>query len=45
MIGKIYTSVFPYFDSSVRQMKYKNRPVLIIGGQETMIILYFHYLQ
>ena len=32
MIGKIYTSVFPYFDSSVRQMKYKNRPVLIIGG-------------
>ena len=32
MIGKIYWSVFPYFDMKTRQNRFKKRPVLIIAG-------------
>lgn len=31
MIGKIYSSLFPYFDRMTNKMSYKNRPVLIIS--------------
>ena len=30
-IGKIYTSILPYFDIKTRKIKYKGRPVLIIA--------------
>jgi uncharacterized protein YifN (PemK superfamily) len=32
MIGKIYSSVIPYYDSKTQKNSYKKRPVLIIGG-------------
>lgn len=32
MIGHIYSSVIPYYDSLRRQNSYKKRPVLIISG-------------
>lgn len=32
MIGKIYSSVIPFYDSVKRANSYKKRPVLIIGG-------------
>lgn len=32
MIGKIYTSVTPFYNSSKKENSYKKRPVLIIGG-------------
>ena len=31
MIGKIYSSVIPYYDSAKKANFYKKRPVLIIG--------------
>ncbi len=31
MIGKIYSSVIPYYDSAKKANSYKKRPVLIIG--------------
>ena len=31
MIGKIYTTVFKYYDRALKQMSLKNRPILIIG--------------
>lgn len=32
MIGKIYSTVFPYYDSKTQKNSFKKRPVLIIGG-------------
>ena len=32
MIGKIYSSVIPFYDSVQMKNAYKKRPVLIIGG-------------
>lgn len=32
MIGKIYSSVIPFYDSVKQANSYKKRPVLIIGG-------------
>jgi uncharacterized protein YifN (PemK superfamily) len=32
MIGKIYSSVIPYYDSKIQKNSYKKRPVLIISG-------------
>ena len=32
MIGKIYSSVTPFYDSKTGMNSYKRRPVLIIGG-------------
>lgn len=32
MIGKIYSSVTPFYDSSSQTPSYKKRPVLIISG-------------
>ena len=32
MIGKIYWSVFPYYDSKAGKNSFKKRPVLIISG-------------
>lgn len=32
MIGKIYSSVTPFYDSSKGMNSFKRRPVLIIGG-------------
>ena len=32
MIGRIYTSLFPYYDKEKRKNEYKKRPVLIISG-------------
>lgn len=32
MIGEIYSSVIPYYDSALHANAYKKRPVLIIGG-------------
>ena len=32
MIGKIYSSVIPFYDSAKQTNSYKKRPVLIIGG-------------
>ncbi len=32
MIGKIYSTVFPYYDSITQKNSFKKRPVLIIGG-------------
>lgn len=32
MIGKIYWSVFPYYDSKAGKESFKKRPVLIISG-------------
>ena len=32
MIGKIYSSVIPFYDSVKQTNSYKKRPVLIIGG-------------
>lgn len=32
MIGKIYASVTPFYDSAKQTNSYKKRPVLIIGG-------------
>lgn len=32
MIGKIYSTVFPYYDSKIQKNSFKKRPVLIIGG-------------
>jgi uncharacterized protein YifN (PemK superfamily) len=32
MIGKIYSSVIPYYDIKTHENSYKKRPVLIIGG-------------
>lgn len=32
MIGKIYSSVIPYYDRNTQKNSYKKRPVLIIGG-------------
>ena len=32
MIGKIYSTVFPYYDSKTKKNSFKKRPVLIIGG-------------
>ena len=32
MIGKIYSTVFPYYDSKSQKNSFKKRPVLIIGG-------------
>lgn len=34
MIGKIYSSLFPYFDRMTNKMSYKNRPVLIISDKK-----------
>lgn len=31
MIGKLYTSVFPFYDNKTHRMSYKKRPVLIVG--------------
>ena len=31
MIGRLYTSVFPFYDNKLRKMSYKSRPVLIVG--------------
>ena len=31
MIGKVYVSVFPFYDIKNNRMDYKKRPVLIIG--------------
>lgn len=32
MIGKIYTSITPFYNVAKRENSYKKRPVLIIGG-------------
>ena len=32
MLGKIYSSVIPYYDRIKKQISYKKRPVLIISG-------------
>ena len=32
MIGKIYSSVIPFYNSATGNNSYKKRPVLIIGG-------------
>lgn len=32
MIGKIYSSVFPFYDSQKQANSFKKRPVLIVGG-------------
>lgn len=32
MIGEIYTSVTPFYNSMKKENSYKKRPVLIIGG-------------
>lgn len=31
MIGKVYTSAFQFYDNTQRRMRFKERPVLIIG--------------
>lgn len=31
MIGRLYTSVFPFYDNKMHKMSYKSRPVLIVG--------------
>ncbi|MDE6747283.1 MAG: type II toxin-antitoxin system PemK/MazF family toxin [Oscillospiraceae bacterium] len=31
MVGKIYTSVVPYYDVTTKSTRFKGRPVLIIG--------------
>jgi hypothetical protein len=35
MIGKICTSVFPFYDMVTRKTTYKVRPILIIGTPDT----------
>lgn len=32
MIGKIYSSIFPFYDSKIGANSFKRRPVLIISG-------------
>ena len=31
MIGYAYVSCFPYYDGRLQQVRFKNRPVLVIG--------------
>ena len=31
MIGKVYVSIFKYYDNIKGKMSFKNRPVLIVG--------------
>lgn len=31
MIGKIYITVFKYYDKNIKSMNLKNRPILVIG--------------
>ena len=31
MIGKVYTALFQFYDNKQRKMRFKERPVLIIG--------------
>ena len=35
MIGKAYVSVFPFYDMNLKQMRFKKRPVLIIGQADS----------
>ena len=35
MIGYAYVSSFPYYDMQTRQMRFKNRPVLVIGRADS----------
>jgi hypothetical protein len=35
MIGKVCTSVAPYYDTATNSMKFKSRPVLIIGTPDS----------
>lgn len=41
MIGRLYTSVFPFYDNQLHKMSYKSRPVLIVGqaDQNDYVIL------
>lgn len=41
MIGRLYTSVFPFYDNKLHKMSYKSRPVLIVGqaDQNDYVIL------
>lgn len=32
MIGKVYWSTFPFYDSATRRNAFKHRPVLIVSG-------------
>lgn len=43
MIGYAYVSSFPYYDMQTRQMRFKNRPVLVIGRTaKTMLFCQYH---
>ena len=35
MIGYAYVSSFPYYDMHLRQTRFKNRPVLVIGQADS----------
>lgn len=35
MIGKVYTSTFPYYDRTSKSLQFKNRPCLVIGQADS----------
>lgn len=35
MIGKIYITLVPYYDRQVHKIKFKNRPMLVIGNADS----------